>query len=85
MLSRADFPPLRKYLLTGYAFEILRKEGKFMRLAGIDWVIIAIFIAFITVIGFVASRKTHGKKEELLVAGRNVGMYVMLASVVAGE
>lgn len=56
-----------------------------MRLAAIDWVIIAIFIAFITVIGFVASRKTHGKKEELLVAGRNVGMYVMLASVVAGE
>jgi len=56
-----------------------------MRLAVIDWVIIAIFIAFITVIGFIASKKTAGKKEELLVAGRNVGMYVLLASVVAGE
>lgn len=56
-----------------------------MRLAVLDWVIVAVFVAFITLIGFLASRKAAGKKEELLVAGRNVGMYVMLASVVAGE
>lgn len=57
-----------------------------MRLASIDWVIIAAFIAFITLIGVLASKKAAGKKkEDFLVAGRNVGMYVMLASVVAGE
>ncbi|MCQ5131401.1 sodium:solute symporter family protein [Butyricicoccus faecihominis] len=56
-----------------------------MRLAALDWVIVALFILGITAIGLMASKKAHGKKEELLVAGRNVGMYVMLASVVAGE
>ena len=56
-----------------------------MRLAAIDWIIIAIFIIFITAIGIIASRKAAGKKEDFLVAGRNVGLYVVLASVVAGE
>lgn len=56
-----------------------------MRLATLDWIIIAVFIAFITAVGILASRRAAGRKEELLVAGRNVGMYVMLASVVAGE
>lgn len=56
-----------------------------MRLAAIDWIIIAVFIIFITAIGIIASRKAAGKKEDFLVAGRNVGLYVVLASVVAGE
>lgn len=39
-----------------------------MRLAAIDWIIIAVFIIFITAIGIIASRKAAGKKEDFLVA-----------------
>lgn len=56
-----------------------------MRLTALDWLIVGVFILGITAIGLLASKKAQSKKEELLVAGRNVGMYVMLASVVAGE
>jgi SSS family solute:Na+ symporter len=56
-----------------------------MRLAALDWIIVAVFILFTTLIGLIASKKAAGKKEELLVAGRDVGMYIMTASVVASE
>lgn len=56
-----------------------------MRLIAVDWVVIVVFICLISLVGVLASRKVRGQKEQLLVAGRNLGLYVMIASVVAGE
>jgi SSS family solute:Na+ symporter len=51
----------------------------------LDYVVMAVFLLIIVGIGFYAGKLAHNSKEGLLVAGRSIGMWPLVASTIAGE
>jgi SSS family solute:Na+ symporter len=51
----------------------------------VDYVVMGVFLAAIVVMGFYAGKLAHNSKEGLLVAGRKIPMWPLVASAIAGE
>jgi SSS family solute:Na+ symporter len=51
----------------------------------LDYVVMGIFVLAIVTMGFVAGKLAHNTKEGLLVAGRKLGLWPLVASTIAGE